>query len=163
MLEPVAVLGTIRSAFLMTEPAVASSDATNIACSIRRERDFYIINGRKWWSTGAMDPRCQVRTITESPTVVRVAPQCRDPRSFFGQRHPSQDASGSSWFTLGCHERSLQASTRRVRLPGTYKTLGSSTACSGIVDTVRSPQSRHTPWMMHGGVEFMSAARRDAE
>lgn len=52
--------GTVRSAFLMTEPAVASSDATNIACDIRREGGTYVINGRKWWSSGAMDPRCKV-------------------------------------------------------------------------------------------------------
>ncbi|HTE42935.1 MAG TPA: acyl-CoA dehydrogenase family protein, partial [Steroidobacteraceae bacterium] len=51
-LEPL-LLGQIRSAFLMTEPRVASSDATNIECSIRREGDEYVINGRKWWSTGA--------------------------------------------------------------------------------------------------------------
>lgn len=53
--------GEIRSAFLMTEPGVASSDATNIACSIQRSEGSYIISGRKWWSTGAMDPRCKVR------------------------------------------------------------------------------------------------------
>lgn len=52
--------GAIRSAFLMTEPAVASSDATNIACDVRRDGDTYVINGRKWWSSGAMDPRCKV-------------------------------------------------------------------------------------------------------
>ncbi len=52
--------GEIRSAFLMTEPAVASSDATNIECSIQREGDEYVINGRKWWSSGAGDPRCKI-------------------------------------------------------------------------------------------------------
>ncbi len=52
--------GEIRSAFLMTEPAVASSDATNIETSIEREGDEYVINGRKWWSSGAMDPRCEI-------------------------------------------------------------------------------------------------------
>ena len=51
--------GTMRSVFLMTEPAVASSDATNIECSIMRDGDDYVINGRKWWSTGAGDPRCK--------------------------------------------------------------------------------------------------------
>ncbi|CAM9425155.1 unnamed protein product [Ectocarpus sp. 12 AP-2014] len=55
--------GKIRSAFLMTEPAVASSDATNIACDVRREGDMYVINGRKWWSSGAMDPRCKVAIV----------------------------------------------------------------------------------------------------
>ena len=52
--------GSIRSAFLMTEPAVASSDATNIATSIVRDGDHYIINGLKWWSSGAMRPRCEL-------------------------------------------------------------------------------------------------------
>ncbi len=52
--------GTIRSAFCMTEPDVASSDATNIATSIIRDSDGYVINGRKWWSSGAMSSDCQI-------------------------------------------------------------------------------------------------------
>ncbi|KAG2639020.1 probable acyl-CoA dehydrogenase IBR3 isoform X2 [Panicum virgatum] len=52
--------GKIRSGFAMTEPQVASSDATNIECSISRQGDFYVINGRKWWTSGAMDPRCKI-------------------------------------------------------------------------------------------------------
>jgi len=55
--------GEIRSAFLMTEPAVASSDATNIETSIVRDGDHYVINGRKWWSSGVGDPRCKVAIV----------------------------------------------------------------------------------------------------
>ncbi len=55
--------GEIRSAFLMTEPDVASSDATNIETSIRKDGDDYVINGRKWWSSGVGDPRCSIAII----------------------------------------------------------------------------------------------------
>lgn len=69
--------GDIRSAFLMTEPDVASSDATNIQTSIKKEGDEYVINGRKWWSSGAMNPRCEVFILMgkTDPTAQRHAQQ----------------------------------------------------------------------------------------
>jgi acyl-CoA dehydrogenase len=65
--------GKIRSAFAMTEPGVASSDATQIECRIQRDGDHYLINGRKWWTSGAPDPRCEIlivmgKTDPEAPT-----------------------------------------------------------------------------------------------
>jgi acyl-CoA dehydrogenase len=60
--------GEIRSAFLMTEPAVASSDATNIATRIERRGDHYVVNGTKWWSSGVGDPRCKIMIVMGKST-----------------------------------------------------------------------------------------------
>ncbi|QDI92990.1 acyl-CoA dehydrogenase [Salicibibacter halophilus] len=61
-LEPL-LDGKIRSAFAMTEPNIASSDATNIETHIKKDGDAYIINGRKWWTSGIMDPRCEIMIV----------------------------------------------------------------------------------------------------
>ena len=65
--------GKIRSAFAMTEPAVASSDATNIETSIQRDGDEYVINGRKWWTSGAMNANCKIMVVMgkTDPTAAR--------------------------------------------------------------------------------------------
>lgn len=75
-LQPL-LAGEIRSAFAMTEPAVASSDATNIETRMERQGDFYVINGRKWWTSGAGDPRCAVYIVMgkTNPEAARHAQQ----------------------------------------------------------------------------------------
>jgi acyl-CoA dehydrogenase len=89
-LEPL-LEGKIRSCFAMTEPAVASSDATNIESSIVREGDFYVINGRKWWSSGMGDPRCKIlifmgKTDPNNPDKYRQQSQILIPRDTPGIR-----------------------------------------------------------------------------
>jgi acyl-CoA dehydrogenase len=71
-LQPL-LAGEIRSAFAMTEPGVASSDATNIECRIERDGDSYVINGRKWWTSGVLHPHCQILILMgkTDPTAAR--------------------------------------------------------------------------------------------
>jgi len=111
--------GEIRSAFCMTEPDVASSDATNIATRIERDGGEYVINGRKWWSSGAMDPRCEILIV-----MGKTAPD--------GERHRQQsmilvprDTPGVTiergirvfGFTDGPHGGHAEVEFRDVRVP----------------------------------------------
>jgi acyl-CoA dehydrogenase len=72
--------GDIRSCFAMTEPDVASSDATNIRTTIRRQGDQYVINGRKWFITGAVHPNCRVAIVLALPTSRRARTRTADIR-----------------------------------------------------------------------------------
>ena len=89
--------GEIRSAFLMTEPAVASSDATNIETRIEKDGDHYVINGRKWWSSGVGDPRCKIAILMgkTDPKAAKHQAAVADPRSARHSRHQGgEDAAG---------------------------------------------------------------------
>ena len=89
--------GEIRSAFLMTEPAVASSDATNIETRIERDGDHYVINGRKWWSSGVGDPRCKIAILMgkTDPNAPRASAAVADPGAARHQgHHGREDAAG---------------------------------------------------------------------
>ena len=89
--------GEIRSAFLMTEPAVASSDATNIETSIKRDGDHYVINGRKWWSSGVGDPRCKIAILMgkTDPSRGEASAAVADPGAARHQgHHGREDAAG---------------------------------------------------------------------
>jgi acyl-CoA dehydrogenase len=85
-LEPL-LAGTIRSAFAMTEPDVASSDATNIRLQIVQDGDAWVVNGRKWWTSGAMDPRCEIM-IVMGQTDSEAAPHQRQSMLLVPMRTP---------------------------------------------------------------------------
>jgi acyl-CoA dehydrogenase len=147
--------GKIRSAFCMTEPDVASSDASNISTSIERHGDEYLINGRKWWSSGAMDPRCEILIVMGKT----------DPD---GERHRQQsmilvprDTPGVTvergmrvfGYTDGTHGGHAEVEFRDVRVPA-------ASLIAGEGDGFMIAQARLGPGRIHHCMRQIGAAER---
>jgi len=150
--------GEIRSAFCMTEPDVASSDATNVATRIERKGTEYIINGRKWWSSGAMDPRCRILIVMGKT----------DPDA---ERHRQQsmilvprDTPGVTiergmrvfGFTDGSHGGHAEIEFRDVRVPAENLVAGQG-------DGFAIAQARLGPGRIHHCMRQIGAAERALE
>jgi acyl-CoA dehydrogenase len=150
--------GEIRSAFCMTEPDVASSDATNVATRIERNGTEFVINGRKWWSSGAMDPRCQILIVMGKT----------DPGA---ERHRQQsmilvprDTPGVTiergmrvfGFTDGSHGGHAEIEFRDVRVPAENLVAGQG-------DGFAIAQARLGPGRIHHCMRQIGAAERALE
>jgi acyl-CoA dehydrogenase len=150
--------GTIRSAFSMTEPLVASSDATNIATRIERDGDQYVISGRKWWTSGAMSPRCQV-LIVMGVTDQETEPHRRQSMILVPKDAPGvkvRRSTGVFGYDDGPHGGHAEISYDNVRVPAA-NLLGEEG------DGFRIAQERLGPGRIHHAMRAIGMAERALE
>jgi acyl-CoA dehydrogenase len=156
-LEPL-LAGEIRSAFSMTEPAVASSDATNIATSIVRDGDEYVIRGRKWWTSGAMSPRCEL-LIVMGVTDPEAEPHRRQSMILVPKDTPGVNIERSMsvfGYTDGYHGGHADIVYDDVRVPAA-NLLGEEG------DGLRIAQERLGPGRIHHAMRTVGMAERGVE
>ena len=149
--------GEIRSAFAMTEPDVASSDATNIALRIERDGDDYVLNGRKWWTSNALHPHCRIMIVMGKTQPDGPRPQAAepDPRA---DRHPRRDDRARACRCSATRTRraTREVDFRDVRVPA-------SNLIAGEGDGFMIAQARLGPGRIHHCMRAIGAAERALE